>query len=93
MADNKDRLLLPHSIVLKDRANLTVTGVTDVDSFDETAIVAYTDIGELTIKGTELKINNLSTESGDLSVEGNISALSYAESLPKNTSFFGKLFR
>lgn len=93
MADNKDRLILPHSLVLKDRANLTVTGVTDVDSFDETAIVAYTDIGELTIKGTELKINNLSTESGDLSVEGNISALTYVDSLPKNTSFFGKLFR
>ena len=55
MADNKDRLILPHSLVLKDRANLTVTGVTDVDSFDETAIVAYTDIGELTIRGTELK--------------------------------------
>ncbi len=93
MADSKDRLLLPHSIVLKDRANLTVTGVTDVDSFDETAIVAYTDMGELTIRGTELKINNLSTESGDLSVSGNISALSYIDSLPKNTSFFGKLFR
>jgi len=93
MADNKDRLILPHSIVLKDRAKLTVTGVTDVDSFDETAIVAYTDMGELTIRGTELKINNLSTESGDLSVEGSISALSYTDNLPKNSSFFGKLFR
>lgn len=93
MAESKDKLILPHSIALKDRANLTVTGVTDVDSFDETAIVAYTDIGELTIRGTELKINNLNTETGDLSVVGNISALSYIDSLPKNTSFFGKLFR
>ncbi len=93
MAESKDRLVLPHSIILKDRANLSVTGVTDVDSFDDTAIVAYTDMGELTIKGTELKINSLSTESGDLSVEGNISSLSYIDSLPKNTSFFGKLFR
>ncbi len=93
MADNKDRLILPHSIVLKDREKLTVTGVTDVDSFDDTAIVAYTDMGELTIRGTELKINSLSTESGDLSVDGNISALSYTDNLPKNSSFFGKLFR
>ncbi|MBQ8503647.1 MAG: sporulation protein YabP [Clostridia bacterium] len=93
MAENKEKLILPHNIILKDRKSLTVTGVTDVDSFDETAIIAYTDIGELTIRGTELKINKLSTETGELFVDGNVSSLSYLDNAPKSTSFFGKLFR
>ncbi len=93
MTENKDKLILPHNIILKDRKNLTVTGVTDVDSFDESVITAYTDMGELTIKGSELKINKLSTETGELFVDGNISSLSYTDNAPRNTSFFGKIFR
>ncbi len=93
MAENKDKIILPHNLILKDRSTLTVTGVTDVDSFDEMTIVAYTDIGELTIKGEELKINKLSTESGELLVEGNISSLTYLDQAPKSTSFFSKVFR
>ncbi len=93
MAESKDKLVLPHNIILKDRSNLTVTGVTDVDSFDETAIVAYTDMGELTIKGSDLKINKLSTETGELSVDGTVQALSYLDNAPKSTSFFSKVFR
>lgn len=93
MAENKDRIILPHNLILKDRSSLTVTGVTDVDSFDEMTIVAYTDMGELTIKGAELKINKLSTESGELLVEGNIASLSYLDQAPKSTSFFSKVFR
>lgn len=93
MAENKDRLVLPHNIVLKDRTSLTVTGVTDVDSFDEMTIVAYTDIGELTIKGTDLKINRLNTETGELSVDGTVTALTYLDQQPKSTSFFSKVFR
>ncbi len=93
MTDNKDKLILPHNIILKDRSSLTVTGVTDVDSFDETAIVAYTDMGELTIRGTDLKINKLSTETGELSVDGTVQSLSYLDNVPKSTSFFSKVFR
>lgn len=93
MAENKDKLVLPHNIILKDRKSLTVTGVTDVDSFDEMTIVAYTDMGELTIKGTDLKINKLSTETGELSVDGTVQSLSYLDQTPKSTSFFSKVFR
>lgn len=93
MAENKEKLIMPHNITLKDRCCLTVTGVTDVDSFDEVAIVAYTDIGELTIKGEELKINRLNTETGELNVEGKISSLSYLDEEPAARSFFSKVFR
>lgn len=93
MAENKDRIILPHNIILKDRKSLTVTGVTDVDSFDEIMIVAYTDMGELTIKGSDLKINKLNTETGELSVDGTVSSLSYLDQAPKSASFFSKVFR
>ena len=93
MQDSKEKLILPHNVSLKDRNSLVVTGVTDVDSFDEMTIVAYTGIGELTIKGEGLKINRLSIETGDLSVDGRISSLTYTDEAPKSTSFFSKVFR
>ncbi len=93
MQENKDKLIMPHNVTMKDRSSLVVTGVTDVDSFDEMTIVAYTDIGELTIKGEGLKINRLSIETGDLSVDGRISSLIYTDDAPKATSFFSKVFR
>ena len=93
MAENKDKLIIPHNITLKERRYLTVSGVTDVDSFDEITIVAYTDAGELTIRGEELKINRLNTETGELNVEGRISSLSYLDEEPRSRSFFSKVFR
>ena len=72
---NKDKIRLPHNLILKDRAELTLSGVTDVDSFDETTIIAYTDYGELTVKGENLHINMLNIDTGDLSIDGRVSSL------------------
>lgn len=93
MQDNKDKIILPHSLLLKDRQLLQLDGVTDVDSFDETGIVAYTDIGEVSIGGENLHITKLSLETGELFVEGRINSLIYREEVPRATSFFGKVFR
>ncbi len=89
----EEKIKTPHSLILKDRASLTLSGVTDVDSFDETAIIAYTDYGELTVKGTELHISMLNIDTGDLSIDGNISSLCYLENRPAATSLFSKIFR
>lgn len=93
MNENKDKIALPHNLIMKDRNELSVTGVTDVDSFDETSIVAYTHCGELTINGNNLHISSLNVDSGELSVDGEISSLVYLDNKPKATSFFGKVFR
>ena len=93
MTENKDKIILPHSVLLKDRQELHLSGVTDVDSFDETGITAYTDLGELAIGGENLHITKLSLESGELLVEGKIISLVYRDEMPKATSFFGKVFR
>lgn len=43
-----------HNLMMENREKLTVSGVIDVDSFCEDTIVLYTDMGTLTIKGSDL---------------------------------------
>lgn len=93
MTEESKKIISSHNLVLEDRKKLSLTGVTDVDSFDETAIIAYTDYGELTISGTSLHICKLNIDEGELSVEGNISAMQYIDQQPKSQGFFGKMFR
>ena len=93
ISEEKKTGFLPHNCILEDRRTLSVSGVNDVDSFDEQTIVASTDLGELTIRGEKLHITRLSLEIGELQVEGNIAALSYTDIAPKSTGFFSKVFR
>ncbi len=93
MTDEKRTGLIPHNCILEDRRTLSVSGVNDVGSFDEEMIIASTDYGELTVKGEKLHITKLSLEIGELCIEGNIAALSYADVPDKNVSFFSKVFR
>ena len=83
---------VPHQLVLTDRHQLTASGVSDVDSFDEMSIVARTPLGELTIRGHDLQIRRFSIESGDLSVEGHIDSIEYTAEQVKRGRF-GKLFK
>lgn len=93
MAEERKTSAMPHNMVLEDRKLLTVSGVADVDSFDEETVIVFTDLGELTVRGTNLHINRLSVEVGELTVEGNISALIYSDETPKSGGFFSKVFR
>ena len=81
----------PHRIVLDERARLSVTGVSDVLSFDEDRIVMYTVKGELTVVGEGLHIGKLSLDTGELCVEGKVSDLSYEEAAPAG-GFWSRLF-
>ena len=93
MTESKEKIRMPHNLILKDRGELSITGVTDVDSFDENTIIAYTDYGELTISGTDLHISSLNVDTGEMSVDGSISSLSYLDQTPKSQGFFSKVFR
>lgn len=84
---------MPHNLILEDRRLLTVSGVSDVDSFDEQTVVVFTDKGELTVRGRNLHINKLSVEIGELLMEGQIVSLTYSDEQPKSTGFFSKVFR
>ena len=95
MTDNNAKTIpIPHNIGLEDRQHLTLSGVTDVDTFDEQTICVLTDLGELTIKGDDLHINRLSLEMGEMAVDGEITSLTYTDTAkPKESSFFGRMFR
>lgn len=93
MTDAVEKNISSHSLILENRNKLSLTGVTDVDSFDETTIVAYTDYGELTVSGSDLHICVLNIEHGELTVEGNIAGLNYLNQQPKSSGFFSRMFR
>ena len=70
---------LPHKLTLTERKNMVMTGVTEVISFDENAVVLKTSLGLLTVHGQGLQLKNLSLEGGQVAVEGSISAFVYEE--------------
>ncbi len=81
-----------HGVILEDRKNLTLTGVKDVSGFDEQKIALNTELGELLIKGEGLHINDFSNETGELTLNGEISSLVYGQKQPEG-GFFSRLFR
>ena len=76
---NEQKPVLPHKLTLDARKQLTVTGVTEVVSFDEGAVIARTDLGTLVVQGKDLQLKTLLPEGGQVSVVGHISALIYEE--------------
>ena len=89
----KNTVALPHCISMEDRSKLFITGVRDVDSFDEETVTVVTSEGELAVKGSGLHIGKLSTDTGEMTVEGRIDALVYSDEVQKQGGFFGRVFR
>lgn len=79
---------LPHKLTLNERKSLTMTGVTEVVSFDDTTVLLRTVLGSLEIQGDGLQLKMLSIDGGQVAVDGHISALIYEEPKPE-----GGLFR
>lgn len=91
MNDNQKKI---HNVIMEGRHKLSISGVTDVDNFDEKNILLYTHMGELTVQGRNLRVNAVSVDSGDMEIEGDIWALLYGDKDKKNPlSLLGKLFR
>ena len=83
-----------HNLILEGRSKLSVSGVTDVDRFDENTVLLYTSMGELTVSGTDLHVNDLSVESGEMNIEGEINSIVYGDpDRHSPLSFLGRIFR
>ena len=91
--EKKNTKALPHNVILEGRKTLSISGVQDIDRFDEEVVVLFTDLGELTIKGTDLHINRIDVETGELALEGTIDSLTYDDTLPGRGGLFSRLFR
>ncbi len=70
---------IPQNIILEGRKKLLVSGVCDIDSFNDIQINAITNLGGLVIKGSELHISKLSVEKGELEVQGKVDSLVYTQ--------------
>jgi sporulation protein YabP len=81
---------MPHSLQLRERNALTMTGVREVISFDENTVVLRTSLGILVVQGRELHLKTLSPEGGQVAVEGTVTALNYEE--PRSGSWKRRLF-
>lgn len=82
---------LPHKLQLNERRQLTMNGVTEVVSFEDTAVVLQTSLGTLIVQGQQLQLKTLSLDGGQVAVDGHISLLAYEE--PKQRGGWRKLFR
>ena len=92
--ENRPRAEAAHHIILEEREQLSVSGVEEVESFDENTIVMLTNRGTLIVRGEELHIEKLSLDGGDLKVEGTIDSLTYEDSGRHSAGvLFARLFR
>ena len=81
----------PHKLTLNERSNLTMTGVEDIASFDDNAVILHTGAGTLTVQGKDLKLKTLQPDGGQVTIDGRICALSYEE--PRTAGgFWRRLF-
>lgn len=80
----------PQKLTLDDRRHLTLTGVEEVESFDENAVVLDTNLGTLVVRGRELRLRQLSVDGGQVAVDGQVDALLYEEKRQKG-GFFARL--
>ena len=77
--DDRARPEMSHHIILEEREQLVVSGVEEVESFDENTILLTTAQGGLEIQGEGLHIEKLSLDGGDLKVEGDVDAVTYED--------------
>lgn len=83
------------NLILENRKKLSVSGVNDVLSFDDEIVIIETELGLLTVKGDNLKINKLSIDTSEVIVEGEISYLAYSDKDIENNrgNFISKIFK
>lgn len=84
---------MSHHVILDGRSALTVSGVEEVESFDENAIVMVTVKGTLVVRGENLHIEKLSLDGGDLRVEGMVDSLTYEDEGREKGGFLARLLR
>lgn len=91
----QNNISVMQNVVLENREKLNVTGINDILSFDDQVVILSTDLGMLTIKGSELKINKLNIDESEVKIEGNIASISYSQDSPerKSEGIFSKIFK
>ena len=91
--DKKLSSVAMQNIHLENREKLNISGVKDVLSFDDQMVILETELGLLTVKGDNLRINKLSIDTLDVSIDGKINSLIYSENSTDRKGGKGRLFK
>ena len=83
---------LVHSVVIDARNRVHISGVEEVESFDENNVIVFTSAGMLSVSGDDLHIEKLNIENGELAIEGRVDALEYSDDSPNRGSFWSRIF-
>lgn len=84
-------VVVPHQLILQDRRRLELSGVTEVDNFDDTSVNCRTSLGRLSISGSGLHLQRLDIDGTALSIEGRIDEIQYSD--VGKGGLFGRLLR
>lgn len=97
--DKMDNILkdtgLNHIININERKSITISGIKNIESFDNEEFLLLSSLGPILLKGENLEIVKLDTHDGNVSIKGKINSLAYLEDIPKSKdhSLFNKLFK
>ena len=93
--DNDKVELMSHNITITERQNITICGITKIDSFDSEEFLIETNYGPLGLKGRELEIIKLDTYDGTITIKGIIDGFSYLDTgkTKKEDSMISRLFK
>ena len=83
------------NLVLENRNKLSISGVLDVLSFDDQIVIVETELGLLTVKGGNLRINKLIIDTSEVIIEGEIDSLTYSQKNidKKGEGLLSKIFK
>ena len=93
MNNEEKKSMGAHNLILEERGSLTVTGVEDIDSFDDQTVVIYTGLGELTVRGNQLHIERIDLQAGELELQGQVDSMTYTDQPAARGGFFARIFR
>lgn len=94
--DKKPSKARVQNLILENREKLSVSGVVDVESFNDENVIVDTELGILIIRGEGLRINKLNIDSSELSIEGDIFSCEYSDkesSRSKGLGFLSRMFK
>ncbi len=82
-----------HSVHIDNRSRTNITGVSDVESFNEQEIILQTEAGGLRIEGEGLHLSKLNLDDGQVAIEGEVYAMEYEPTVPEHRGLFSRMFR
>ena len=84
---------MSHGFTLVGRSHGEISGVNEVDCFNEQVVVLSTCMGTMTISGSNLNISHLNQQEGKLIIDGEFDAVEYSGRKDGKGGFFARLMR